>query len=393
MLLFFCFFCILVEIEKETINDELLFSSDDFESQMGVGTHSNEIIPNESNFTSMQNYFSSLDENIGFNAFGTCGLIGIGMLLSYYDTFWDDSLIEERFDCGGRLNNFTKDVNLISSPGIINDKDLVLMNINDVLSSNSIYEFKDYKSFVNKESYSFFHLFLLKKALENEKINISYGDGSSYIDFELSMNYNQIYFMLEQYIKDANKSITIDTNEAHRMNAKDYAIAMLQKNIPVLMGIYGEKGGHVVVAYKYDKNSDTIFFHSGLEEYGSYATLDYMGYDSFVFSMALTNFDHHLCSNNIYSYDKNAAVCVCQLDGSYPSHKHDYSVNFTSIDKLKHYETCPCGVWQKNNHTVDLTNVIVKNGHRYSNCIYCGELLEINIDGPIVGIKKYGLIL
>ena len=47
---------------------------------------------------SMKEFFMSLNENIGFNAYGSCGIVGIAMLLSYYDSFWDDTIIQERYD-------------------------------------------------------------------------------------------------------------------------------------------------------------------------------------------------------------------------------------------------------------------------------------------------------
>ncbi len=43
-------------------------------------------------------YFSNLHENISNNSHGTCSYVAIGMFLSYYDSYWDDSFIPEEFD-------------------------------------------------------------------------------------------------------------------------------------------------------------------------------------------------------------------------------------------------------------------------------------------------------
>lgn len=38
-------------------------------------------------------YFSHLNDNIGINVKGSCTYIALGMLLQYYDTYYDDSII------------------------------------------------------------------------------------------------------------------------------------------------------------------------------------------------------------------------------------------------------------------------------------------------------------
>lgn len=43
-------------------------------------------------------YFDNLTYNFGANYKGSCGYVAIGMLLSYYDTYLDDSIITEAYD-------------------------------------------------------------------------------------------------------------------------------------------------------------------------------------------------------------------------------------------------------------------------------------------------------
>ena len=43
-------------------------------------------------------YFSNLRENFGNNRYGSCSYVSIGMLLSFYDSYWDDSFIPEAYD-------------------------------------------------------------------------------------------------------------------------------------------------------------------------------------------------------------------------------------------------------------------------------------------------------
>ena len=43
-------------------------------------------------------YFSNLRSNFGTNRFGTCAFVAMGMLLSFYDTYWDDSIVPSAYE-------------------------------------------------------------------------------------------------------------------------------------------------------------------------------------------------------------------------------------------------------------------------------------------------------
>ncbi|MDE6408438.1 MAG: hypothetical protein K2K50_07550, partial [Anaeroplasmataceae bacterium] len=40
----------------------------------------------------MKNHYLHLYQNYGYNLFGSCSQIAIGMLLSYYDSYWNDNI-------------------------------------------------------------------------------------------------------------------------------------------------------------------------------------------------------------------------------------------------------------------------------------------------------------
>lgn len=46
----------------------------------------------------MKNYYRHLDANKISNSMGNCGYTAIGMLLSYFDTYWNDNFIEEKYE-------------------------------------------------------------------------------------------------------------------------------------------------------------------------------------------------------------------------------------------------------------------------------------------------------
>lgn len=43
-------------------------------------------------------YFRGLTDNFGENVFNSCGYVAIGQLLSYYDTYLDDNIIDDKYD-------------------------------------------------------------------------------------------------------------------------------------------------------------------------------------------------------------------------------------------------------------------------------------------------------
>ena len=45
-----------------------------------------------------ESYFDNLTINHGMNFLGSCGYVGIDMLLSYYDTYLSDNIVPEQYD-------------------------------------------------------------------------------------------------------------------------------------------------------------------------------------------------------------------------------------------------------------------------------------------------------
>lgn len=62
-------------------------------------------------------YFKNLTDNFGNNMKGSCTYIAFAMLLSYYDTYWDDTIIPESYDMITMLSTNKLGLN-VESPGI-----------------------------------------------------------------------------------------------------------------------------------------------------------------------------------------------------------------------------------------------------------------------------------
>lgn len=95
---------------------------------------------------SMTTYFHNLYRNIGYNRFNSCGYVATGMLLSYYDTFWDDGFIAEKFDYS-RTPDYNSSRGIVKySPGVRNEygvkTDIALNSASNIL--------KHYKKLADK---------------------------------------------------------------------------------------------------------------------------------------------------------------------------------------------------------------------------------------------------
>lgn len=85
----------------------------------------------------LQSYYDNLTYNLGMNYQGSCGYVAIGMLLSYYDTYLCDDIIDDSYDSVSIGN----DANIISrrnSPGIMKD----------IISNPNMPELAKYGSFL-----------------------------------------------------------------------------------------------------------------------------------------------------------------------------------------------------------------------------------------------------
>ena len=336
---------------------------------------------------SMKEFFMSLNENIGFNAYGSCGIVGIAMLLSYYDSFWDDTIIQERYDQKEQLSYLSTRIVSEQSPGITGDKELFLNDYNEKISLYGRYMFSNYRDLIEQNCLKYFHFYLLDIALNSSYINVYHSNNS----FTLGMNYNQVYQLIKDYLVWSDLGVSIESNYDRRMTAKSHAIEMIRSGTPVLMGISDEYGnGHIVVAYDYNEEQDIIYFNSGLEDYGSYSELSYMGYSNFNFTIAITSLEEHTCSDNYFYRDDS--YCPCDFFSIYPSHLHRYKL-YQKLNLSKHYELCLCSARIQNVHTINTKDYIRKDGRLYSNCLYCYQLLEINLDGPIQGMLTYTVLI
>lgn len=264
-------------------------------------------------------YFNNLTKNFGDNRFGSCGYVSIGMLLSFWDTYWDDNVIPECYDIATILNNDAMSLDL-ESPGINNEDD-----ITDGITEQNYYQV------IEQYSDSYFHLFLLKMGKDlfgQYRLDDSYNPtGLTFEEYDQLLKHYLYNF--RSYNSDKVNIVEYQSNDSS--SVRDYAINLIKQGIPVKLGIghSNSNGGHSVIAYDYDEEKDEIYTHFGWGPNTTHVTIESQGYDCYnnVFGI-IFNTSHNHSNNFIYtSKDGDKEVhCSCHyvvpyridiIDGNY----------------------------------------------------------------------------
>lgn len=299
-------------------------------------------LTNNSDSTSFSNfaneYFQNLSE-YGINENGSCGYIAIGMWLMYYDTYWNDSIVDDTFVNSGVYVQDTVNYSL-RSPGINDPR----------LSSNSPYlsDFNSYLNYmINDQSSTNLHAYLVKLGYELGYVNGSDLALSRECTYSILTNYLANHSLFDNFsfifhnITNNPAQIYPGTNYTYSENARKNVITYVKLGIPVITFIRSDNNsGHVVIAYDYDDDSDILYCHFAPKlGYNYHQNVFSYGYKYITGYIAGTpkNFDH-VHSNN-YNNLTNAqqTVCSCQLS----SHEHRY--NYDSPTETKHRRYCYCG--------------------------------------------------
>ena len=272
-------------------------------------------------------YFNNLDENIGINTHGSCGYVASAALLSFFDTYWDDNIIEEKYE---KSENFTSEYGTrYKSPGIINEP-----WESGSLQLTSPYDFDQYLRNIQNYKNSYFHFFLMNQAynlrlrvpLDPDNFNWNnYTEDELYDGFDMYSDgpSKLLNWYLHTYRGYTNSQVEVklyDSNFAPR-DARTFddsyyrqvAIENIQKGNPVIIGMYDYYGsGHYVVAYDYDPSTGRIFFNNLMQ--GLQYTHPHIGVNNLswkgIANVTVVNFKtSHSHSNNYTAGSSTRCSC------------------------------------------------------------------------------------
>ena len=265
-------------------------------------------------------YFYNLTENLGENIHDSCGYIGLGMLLGYYDAYWNDSFIDENFEQNANLstNSFTASV---SSSGGKSEKELLNNPMNLYYTDFNWYT----TNLVNRPNNQYFHFELIKLGLQKNYSELSNRDFG--VDESELYNLTSDYLYTERFSR---REVEIETERVQSEQTKyidSLRIRMfveerVKQGIPVLITAAVQFGDvitdkHAMIAYDYDFNEETntniIYVHTGLRNSNSqvltHVSLDSTGYGLLTSAIALQPKTNHSHTNN-YKYN-NTPYCPC----------------------------------------------------------------------------------
>ena len=200
-------------------------------------------------------YFSNLKKNYGYNVKGSCTYIAFDMLLSFYDTYWDDTFIPENYDMNTILSseNFNLDVvNSVESPATYGEERSLVYGKTT----------QEYYNIVEQYSNFYHHLKLIeigKQIFGQYKFEDSSNPCGLYRSELLEL---ADYYLYDVLGKDESQ-VKIVTNSDLNMSVKNFMIYMIKQGIPVELRAGKTGGGHAMVAYDYDSITDTIYVHPG----------------------------------------------------------------------------------------------------------------------------------
>lgn len=220
-------------------------------------------------------YFYNLTSNFGNNAYGSCGYVAAGMLLSFYDAYWDDSVIETKYEIKTTFDGGLQDgadFHLVpmdaDSPGISFEPSSLVSNL-------TIDKYMEVAR-NNEDKYFQFSLFEIYD-----------------YSFELGLSGKGISDLLNKYLYESRGFSTNNVAIEHWASPKtEDMIDVLDDGTPMVLTLSNENGdSHAVVAYDCDRAKGDIYVHPGWWRDGmhtpTHVSLKELGYTQITSAVSL----------------------------------------------------------------------------------------------------------
>ena len=363
--IFFTGISIYAEDGKITLNQDIKESY--ILETVSSNTTYNSNINSYDNF--LQSYYDNLTYNLGMNYQGSCGYVAIGMLLSYYDAYLCDDIIDDSYD----IVSIGNDANMISrrnSPGIMKD----------IISNPNMPELATYGSLLSPTDY-YNHMASLSNVSFHSKL-ITIGAELGYYNFyaqdknPAALSFDEIRLVLTNYLNSKsqlNFNIEIMSPSNDSDIIRSYTIDMVKRGVPVLLSIEGINGGHAVIAYDYDEISDNLYCHMGWGANKTHVTIESENFYSYTAALSVNFNLLHSHSNNygiieiINNVPNTYFYCCNDSNIILYNHSHSYNFKIMKNDENSHIRCCSCGENFTENHTfIDNVCSICSHVHVHS---------------------------
>lgn len=274
-------------------------------------------------------YYSRLTNNFPINSHGTCSYVSISLLLSFFDSYWDDAFVSNTFQQNSFFDdtaNYYQKVDMqpfdIESPGVISENNNEVQNL-------SLY---DYQSFVLSNYNTYFQSFLIKTSYDLFDRYCFENNANPY-GMTLYEQTHLLSYYLTYKITPSNGAayVTSCINNIYN-DIENFIVSRLVNGIPVLINTNTNVGPHTVVAYDYDSINQTIYVHSGWKDGNgnalTHVSLEQLGASSQLLDSAVAidyNGNHGYHSFHYHS-SSNSTYCSCRM--IYPSNIRAYNNTF-----------------------------------------------------------------
>lgn len=221
-------------------------------------------------------YFSNLKENIGNNSHGSCSYVALAMLISFYDSYWNDLFIPEEYDVEPISSFITYPSADFSFPSFYAESPGILFEPSNEVNSLSLNEYLLYVS-THSDIYFQSKLISLSQSYFGKE---KFENNSNPFGMTFGEMLNFLNYYLYDYRKFNTAQVKINScNDAS--SVRFYTINKIKEGIPVILRSESSSlGGHAFIAYDYDALTDEIYVHTGWRDDNSNKTLSHVSLSS-----------------------------------------------------------------------------------------------------------------
>lgn len=230
-------------------------------------------------YLGMKTYFRYLYNNMPQNDFGSCGFVSLISCLSYYDSYYNDTIIDEKYDVESHGSTVAEVAQ--NSPGVT--KVINTTSLNN-LTDDEINAYK--KNFIISNKSTDFQYDLMYTY--NTQV---LGRTQSSTKFDASIGMWEYQDLLNAYYGNNKILFNYVSSSIYGSNAKDssvqmqirqYVYDMLEEGYPVILHIVDSQNDkkkyyHSIVAYDYDINALHCNFGYNNSDYSA-VNLDQQNY-------------------------------------------------------------------------------------------------------------------
>lgn len=326
-----------------------------------------------SKLSPMITYFKNLSDFSPKNSYGSCGYVSFIQYLSYFDTFYNDNIIPEKYERYYE-DATTWDDTILKSPGVLRQ---------DYPKQSS--ELYNYIENNKNTDYQAYLMSVVNKAFGNSKDKYSYEIGMW--DYNHILNSISCLNSTKFEYTSCLKSNYIPTNSNIAKMFDNYVKNQLDKGNPVMLHIckYDPNGKdnkekyknyHSVVAYYYDE----LGIHANFG-YDASATDTIISNEYSITDAGVIDFSNISIVHSDNYKIKGSGNCGCKKHVS-----HYYTYTYKS--NLQHLKSCFCGDNKLMNHVILTGSDYVIGNKRYAKCIDCNSIINLDSSGVIV-IDEY----